>query len=140
MALRAVQAIASLAAVTGCRPSAVELVDAPIVTGTGSTSPSASAGPGGSSAFGEVAAPEETSLKRCQALVNAAFGNDDPYPGEKQNVSAEVRHCCAKLIDKQGTAVGHRWACCANAEEVDGSIHGRACTPWGPPVPPRMRA
>lgn len=141
MALRAAQAIASLLAavpsgLTGCRPSAVELVDAPVVP----SSPSGSAAPAPSSEPLAAAAPEETSLKRCQAIVNAAFSKDDPYPGEKQNVSAEVRHCCAKLIDTQGSAVGHRWACCVNAEAMDGSTQGRACTPWGPPMPPRMRA
>ena len=58
----------------------------------------------------------------------------------KKIVSAEVQTCCGELLQKsQGGLAAHRWDCCANLPADAGQEVGIACTPWGPPVPPRMQ-
>lgn len=74
----------------------------------------------------------------CEALVDVAFPVPSEYPGEKRDVNEEVRTCCTQLVLGH-TDAEHRWDCCANAAE--GALQQevqRACTPWGPPMPPAM--
>ena len=74
----------------------------------------------------------------CEALVDVAFPVPSEYPGQKRDVNEEVRTCCTQLV-LANTDAEHRWDCCANAAE--GALQqevGRACTPWGPPMPPAM--
>jgi hypothetical protein len=76
----------------------------------------------------------------CEQVVASAFPTEGDYPGAKQNVSAAVQTCCATLLEKsQGALAAHRWDCCANLPADAGQQVSIACTPWGPPVPPRMR-
>lgn len=76
----------------------------------------------------------------CEQVVATAFPTEGNYPGAKKAVSAEVQTCCVELLDKsQGALAAHRWDCCANLPADAGQEVGIACTPWGPPVPPRMR-
>ena len=76
----------------------------------------------------------------CDKVVAAAFPVEGNYPGAKQAVSAQVQTCCAELLDKsQGMLAEHRWDCCANLPADAGQSVNMACTPWGPPVPPRMK-
>lgn len=83
----------------------------------------------------DAAAPKLT----CEQLVASAFPTEGDYPGAKQSVSAEVQTCCVELLEKsQGALAEHRWDCCANLPADAGQEVGIACTPWGPPVPPRM--
>ena len=51
-----------------------------------------------------------------------------------------VQTCCVELLEKsKGGLAAHRWDCCANLPADAGQNVGIACTPWGPPVPPRMQ-
>lgn len=77
----------------------------------------------------------------CASVVAAAFPTDGDYPGVKQSVSSEVRACCVELLDEsKGSLAEHRWDCCANLPDNHPASITIACTPWGPPVPPAMRA
>jgi len=76
----------------------------------------------------------------CEKVIADAFVTEGDYPGTKKNVSAEVTACCEKvLLDSQGMAP-FRWDCCANVDKEKNQDIAIACTPWGPPVPPRMIA
>jgi hypothetical protein len=76
----------------------------------------------------------------CEQVVASAFPTEGNYPGAKRAVSAEVQTCCVELLDKShGALAAHRWDCCANLPADAGQEVGIACTPWGPPVPPRMQ-
>ncbi len=77
----------------------------------------------------------------CASVVAAAFPTEGDYPGVKQSVSSEVQACCIELLDEsKGSLADHRWDCCANLPDPPPANVGIACTPWGPPVPPAMRA
>lgn len=98
--------------------------------------------PSPTSAPVESSAPVDP-IRECRGLVDEAFPKESQYPGEKRNVSAKVQTCCAELLvhDTSDLAGRHRWDCCANLPEGDRDPKvGMACTPWGPPVPPRMRS
>ena len=83
------------------------------------------------------AAPPKLS---CEQVVASAFPTEGNYPGKKKSVSAEAQTCCVELLEKsQGALAAHRWDCCANLPADAGQEVGIACTPWGPPVPPRMQ-
>ena len=83
------------------------------------------------------AAPPKLS---CEQVVASAFPTEGNYPGKKKSISAEAQTCCVELLEKsQGALAAHRWDCCANLPADAGQEVGIACTPWGPPVPPRMR-
>lgn len=94
----------------------------------------------------------------CGAVVARFFpGENDPYEPESKRVSApaDVERCCADALSLPGAggsaATGartmpaedvaaifsrYRWRCCT---VVDTPAHPQvACSPWGPPVPPRM--
>lgn len=76
----------------------------------------------------------------CEQVVASAFPTEGNYPGAKKSVSAEVQTCCGELLHKtSGALAAHRWDCCANLPADAGQDVGIACTPWGPPVPPRMQ-
>jgi len=60
-------------------------------------------------------------------------------------VTPEVFACCNSLLDvaEAASELSPVWyECCYDIPRTtpdwDGPIHHRACTPWGPPVPPRM--
>jgi hypothetical protein len=54
-----------------------------------------------------------------------------------------TRDCCVRELVAVGSSGPHRFACCSavdwrNAPERD--QFGSACIPWGPPMPPALRA
>jgi hypothetical protein len=156
-ALRAAAKVAfSVAFIGGCSaPASQDLADGedtdgvePVTTeadlSSGSKKPKAKPKPGSKSA--SIAAPchhdKDASVPKltCEQVVNAAFPTEGDYPGAKQNVSVEVQTCCVELLDKsQGVLANHRWDCCANLPADAGQNINIACTPWGPPVPPKMK-
>lgn len=82
----------------------------------------------------------------CQATLNAAFPGPDRYGTDATKEPKDVVACCDEALAGGVGAMGHRWACCNAYDQVDADgnpetvsrKHGMACTPWGPPVPPRM--
>ena len=62
--------------------------------------------------------------------------------------SKEIVECCNEAMDASRLGlIAHRWACCVSYDELDShgnpetvarQHNGAACSPWGPPVPPRM--
>jgi hypothetical protein len=84
----------------------------------------------------------------CQAKLNAAFPGQDKYQWTPVKESKAVVDCCDEAFENHGFGAGHRWACCVAYDKLDShgdpltvsrqADHGMACTPWGPPVPPRM--
>jgi hypothetical protein len=150
-ALRAAAKVAfSVAFIGGC---AAEAVDADPATTPDGTEPATTAEAdlsskktkkktGTSSALPSGCHHEDASVPKlsCDQIVAAAFPTEGNYPGTKQNVSAEVKTCCAELLgDQDGGLPAHRWDCCANLPANPGQNIGIACTPWGPPVPPSMK-
>jgi hypothetical protein len=83
--------------------------------------------------------PAATREPDCVAITDQAFGPQDDYPGKPLPVASAVVQCCNAAMGDEGGAVAmrHRWACCAN-KTVEPQPAG-LCTPWGPPVPPKMR-
>ncbi len=79
----------------------------------------------------------------CEQVLASAFPDGgDFWSEEPGNVSQDVKDCCIAEIKDKGWQAPHHWACCmatnwgqdANDQQV-----AIACTPWGPPVPPKMR-
>ena len=80
------------------------------------------------------------------AFPDAADGGDNFMDSRDAGaVSDEVKACCEEHLTSDAGATWqkqYRWSCCGvldNWNSPNQSI-GMACTPWGPPVPPRMRA
>ena len=89
------------------------------------------------------AGKEET--KSCEQVIASGFPGVDPdeYVWEsKPGAPAELQACCRdKLIETSGQ-MPYRFHCCTvvdRAADDPGWQLGAACTPWGPPVPPRMK-
>lgn len=75
----------------------------------------------------------------CDVVIASAFADvPDSYPGAVVALSDEARACCVEAVTEKSWETGHRWNCCANVASDVGDAIGWACTPWGPPVPPRM--
>lgn len=87
----------------------------------------------------EPATPPDATAPSCDDVIAAGFPgvNPDDYVWEKKaDASAELTACCTqKLVETQGM-MPYRFHCCT---ATDDPAVGIACTPWGPPVPPRMR-
>ena len=73
----------------------------------------------------------------CEAHVNEVFSADDPKP------TMQTRACCEAMAahfskEEHAASFGADWEQrmeCCTLLEWQGSV---ACTPWGPPTPPRM--
>jgi hypothetical protein len=80
----------------------------------------------------------------CDALLEAAFPKPGDYQWEPVPQSKQVVACCERELAKHDAATKYRWDCCVAFDPETGhhasQDHGLACTPWGPPVPPAMRA
>lgn len=83
----------------------------------------------------------------CDDIVVAAFGTKpSPFGGPKlANPSAAVKTCCRETLSKGYIESGpYRQDCCNNttlaANDPDTAKINTACSPWGPPVPPAMKA
>lgn len=123
-------------------------------TGTGSTGGNSTGSSGGTDAGNPVAdsgsvdsGSVDSSPAGCDALLTTTFPTPTDYPGVKKTVSNAVVACCEDMLKKSDgftNPVSHpelRWDCCANlpASDMTDNAISMACTPWGPPVPPRMR-
>jgi hypothetical protein len=133
MALRAAAKVAfSVVFLGGCGEAATEEASDPLASGTSE----ADLKSGCHAPAKDAAAPKLS----CEQVVASAFPIEGNYPGAKKTVAVEVQQCCVELLDKShGALAAHRWDCCANLPVDAGQEIGIACTPWGPPVPPRMR-
>lgn len=82
----------------------------------------------------------------CDELIAASFPGVDPdeYVWEpKPGASAELQACCKDQLLENGASMAYRFHCCTVVDRTGddpGWQLGAACTPWGPPVPPKMRA
>lgn len=85
-------------------------------------------------------AGKPTEKLSCTAVIAKAFPTEGKYPGEKQNVSAEVSACCREVLLEHFCMAPHRWDCCANVDLGSSNNLHAACTPWGPPTPPSVVA
>jgi hypothetical protein len=67
----------------------------------------------------------------CKAALDDAFG-----PGVRKP-TPEVQACCREMM-RSVTDMAHYGDCCEVYESSDPEMRV-GCSPWGPPVPPRMR-
>ena len=83
----------------------------------------------------------------CDDTLKTAFPGEDRYQSEPVKQTSEVVACCNKELANQAVRSGYHWNCCAAYDKLDpdGSPEtvsrqqkGAACSPWGPPVPPKM--
>jgi hypothetical protein len=89
--------------------------------------------------------PKPAAPVDCVAITDQQLGAKDDYdPQPPPTVSSEAVQCCTAAIQK-GYPEGdnpvfakHRWGCCAVV--APDKKYSMACTPWGPPVPPRFNA
>jgi hypothetical protein len=81
-------------------------------------------------------------------VLASAFPDGGGDFGASQNttpVSDDVKTCCTEHLQSDSAetwSLQYRWSCCGVLDSwnnPDPAI-SIACTPWGPPVPPKMRA
>jgi hypothetical protein len=83
----------------------------------------------------------------CDQVLASAFPDAGGFTwnwekdGGAPKPSDDVKSCCEEALSKNFGSGPYRWACCDALDNGAGSSQniGIACTPWGPPVPPRMR-
>jgi hypothetical protein len=95
----------------------------------------------------DASAPKPDAKPSCDAVLASAWpdGGTSFMPDENAPpVSDDVKACCEEHLTSDGETwnLQYRWSCCNvldswNNPNPQISI---ACTPWGPPVPPRMKA
>lgn len=91
------------------------------------------------------AAPPKPS---CENVLASAFpdGGDDFMASQNPKaVSEEVKTCCEEHLTAPGEEtwnLEYRWSCCGVLDSWNNPNQAIsiACTPWGPPVPPKMKA
>ena len=96
----------------------------------------------------DAAAPKPDAKPSCENILASAFpdgGNDFMSSQNPTPVSDDVKSCCeAHLTDttKPSWEQEYRWSCCGVLDSWNNPnpAISMACTPWGPPVPPKMRA
>ena len=88
---------------------------------------------------------EKEEPKSCDEVIASGFPGVDPEEyvwQSKGGASEDLKSCCQdKLIETSGM-MPYRFHCCTVVDRTaddPGWQLGAACTPWGPPVPPRMR-
>jgi hypothetical protein len=101
----------------------------------------------------EPVAPDPPAEVECDARLVAAAENErargvaspeEPPPP----ASPETKACCRQALraasrgEQAKNHAAYYGYCCFSARLMDDGEVGvqQACTPWGPPVPPRMRA
>lgn len=81
-------------------------------------------------------APFPADFEDCASELRTAI--EGWKEAQEREVSKEVKDCCDRYtahLDDIGSMEGEfRYECC----DVQNWRDTRACTPWGPPVPPRM--
>ncbi len=84
-----------------------------------------------------------TTDAECRAALTEAFPNGDPkwYQGDHGTArvatgtsDADLVACCDSLSKTASTEDYRQLGCCST------KFDGPHCTPWGPPMPPAMRA
>jgi hypothetical protein len=157
-ALRAAARVAfGVAVLGGCTAAATEEDATPgesdIKSSCGSPSDAGAKADANADAKTDAQADARADAKvSCQALLAASFpdGGDGylDYVNKKiKPGSDDVKACCEEALapaNMLNTETGqYRWSCCgalgANGPGTSPEI-AMACTPWGPPVPPKMRA
>jgi hypothetical protein len=73
--------------------------------------------------------------RTCDAILDEAFPKD---ASSLKPATAEVRACCGDEITLPMNKK-HAWDCCNVGAESKRPDAARACSPWGPPMPPAMR-
>ncbi|MFO0669739.1 MAG: hypothetical protein U0235_08960 [Polyangiaceae bacterium] len=87
----------------------------------------------------------------CQTLLDTLSPDGGELPSPALPSTPEVKACCSRLLTETAlawepdgsvpTLHGHRWDCCA-AVSTDPTQpwtnEFSACTPWGPPMPPKF--
>lgn len=145
-ALRAAAKVAfSVGVLGGCSapPPTAPTPDEPASTGSATPSPAPSSTSTGNRSDAAVPPPTDAAPppQGCEALLDVTFPTGGEFPPVAREVSAEVRSCCVDLLLNTPEPMGtHRWDCCANVPLEENEAVAVACTPWGPPVPPAMRA
>ena len=78
----------------------------------------------------------------CTDVLAATFPKPGDYQWEPVPQSAEVVSCCKEELEAHDASTPYRWDCCVAFDPKTGDTtgHAMACTPWGPPVPPAMKA
>lgn len=89
--------------------------------------------------------------EECEALITEAFPDPNQWPNP-ETIAQEVKDCCqlaAEYYDELAlqadgsfdwnvfTQWEHQNQCCAAIEYSGGTM---ACTPWGPPMPPKLKS
>jgi hypothetical protein len=104
----------------------------------------------GNQETGDTENPTDPSYdEECQALITSAFPDPNVWP-DPATIPQEVKDCCqlaAEYYDELSvlpdgtwdwTVISeweHRDQCCASLEWQSNTL---ACTPWGPPMPPKF--
>jgi hypothetical protein len=136
-ALRATAKLALSISIAGCGSSSTAPPEAPVDPAHASVppkpitapSPSASATPPAPSASYYASAEGRAT---CVSVLDDAFG-----PGGKKN-TPDAQACCREML-KRFDETKHYGECCNTFMGTDREIR-IGCSPWGPPVPPRMLA
>lgn len=80
----------------------------------------------------------------CDDVLASAFGDAGGWPnGDSSKVATEVKTCCVELLESEASTnkrTPNHWRCCGATNWGAEADAGIACTPWGPPVPPAMKA
>lgn len=93
------------------------------------------------------AGPKPDAKPSCENVLASAFpdGGDDFMASQNPKaVSDDVKACCEQHLTSNDETwnLQYRWSCCGVLDSWNNPNQkiSIACTPWGPPVPPRMRA
>ena len=89
--------------------------------------------------------PRTSKTEECRALIDAKLGKSDIEwwrDPDRRESAPELTRCCTELarVNDAGWVDNTEDVRAAGCCRVRFPGEGAACTPWGPPVPPRMRA
>lgn len=94
-----------------------------------------------------VCSPDTATVECCHDVLAATFTNEQFWNDPMAAATAQDAACCEVVVTFVDTwdgsvepppAMVHVWDCCA-ADLVEGGwMEHPACSPWGPPMPPRM--
>ncbi len=91
------------------------------------------------------AKPRMSKTDECRALIDAKLGKSDVEwwrDPDHREATPELTKCCTELtqVNDAGWVDNTNEVRSAGCCRVNFPGAGPACTPWGPPVPPRMTA
>jgi hypothetical protein len=97
----------------------------------------------------DAAAPKPDAKPSCENVLASAFpdGGNDFSSSQDPNAKAasdDVKACCEEHLTSNDETwnLQYRWSCCGVLDSWNNPNQAIsiACTPWGPPVPPKMTA